>query len=364
MNLQVEHKRAKIIIFVIFISTFLFNFLGGKFPVKLEFIYSNGFNKYIRIILSRITGILPFSVAEFFTLFSICLLIYLVIKLILSIFTKRVLNELTNIIIFAISVYVLFILLWGGNYNRLSFENFEDLTLRKYSTNELKSLCKALIKETNELRLHVSEDQDGIMKVDGGYKEVIARSNVGYKNLSKNIKELDGNYGHAKPLLISYPMMYTGITGIFFPFTAEANFNTMVEDSALPHTILHEMAHQRGFAPEDEANYIAYLSCMAHTDYDFKYSGAITALIYSMNALYNSDYDSYIELKSSYSEGVLRDLKYAREYWSEFEGKIETVATTVNNTYLKTNGQSDGVKSYGKMVDLLLAHYLKTGNVY
>jgi len=29
----------------------------------------------------------------------------------------------------------------------------------------------------------------------------------------------------------------------------------------------------------------------------------------------------------------------------------------VNDTYLKANNQSDGVKSYGKVVDLLLAWY-------
>jgi hypothetical protein len=30
-------------------------------------------------------------------------------------------------------------------------------------------------------------------------------------------------------------------------------------------------------------------------------------------------------------------------------------ADAVNNTYLKSNNQEDGVKSYGRMVDLLLA---------
>ena len=31
----------------------------------------------------------------------------------------------------------------------------------------------------------------------------------------------------------------------------------------------------------------------------------------------------------------------------------------INDTYLKANAQSDGVKSYGRMVDLLLAKYRK-----
>lgn len=36
---------------------------------------------------------------------------------------------------------------------------------------------------------------------------------------------------------------------------------------------------------------------------------------------------------------------------------MKEISNSVNNTYLKANGQEDGVKSYGRMVDLLLAEY-------
>lgn len=35
----------------------------------------------------------------------------------------------------------------------------------------------------------------------------------------------------------------------------------------------------------------------------------------------------------------------------------------VNDTYLKANKQTDGVESYDRMVDLLMAEYLEEGNV-
>ena len=57
------------------------------------------------------------------------------------------------------------------------------------------------------------------------------------------------------------------------------------------------------------------------------------------------------------SDGVQRDLAANNAYWDQFEGPIAQISSQVNDSYLKANQQEDGVKSYGKMVDLLLADY-------
>jgi hypothetical protein len=44
-------------------------------------------------------------------------------------------------------------------------------------------------------------------------------------------------------------------------------------------------------------------------------------------------------------------------FWKQFDGKVAEVSNKVNDTYLKVNKQEDGVKSYGRMVDLLLAQH-------
>jgi hypothetical protein len=128
-------------------------------------------------------------------------------------------------------------------------------------------------------------------------------------------------------------------------------------DYMLPATAAHEMAHQRGFAREDEANYIAYVACTMHPDADFQYSGIMLGVIYSMNALADADMDMYKQLVKKYTPQVRKDLVNDNEFWQKYKGKVEEVANNVNNTYLKSNGQQDGVQSYGRMVDLLLAEY-------
>jgi hypothetical protein len=84
------------------------------------------------------------------------------------------------------------------------------------------------------------------------------------------------------------------------------------------------------------------------------------ALITAGNALYKKNPDMYFEIKAEYCEGVLKDLNANSEYWQQFDDKVvSTVSNKINDTYLKANDQSDGVGSYGRMLDLLLAKYRK-----
>ena len=54
---------------------------------------------------------------------------------------------------------------------------------------------------------------------------------------------------------------------------------------------------------------------------------------------------------------MVRDLANYNAYWDAFEGPVEEAATTLNDNYLKFNQQESGVKSYGMMVDLILAYF-------
>ena len=40
-----------------------------------------------------------------------------------------------------------------------------------------------------------------------------------------------------------------------------------------------------------------------------------------------------------------------------FEGRVAEASARLNDKYLRANRQKDGVRSYGRMVDLMLAYY-------
>lgn len=365
-------KKLKLLSLLLFPLSILINTISSRYPYFIEKYYSISINKFIVAILSNISGIFPFSLYEltiYLIVISIVSFIIYTIYIIISnpnklkVFIKNFLLNILSIISIA---YFLFIILWGLNYNRMPLETtlIENYNL-KYNKSissidktkeSLANLYEFLIENANEARKLV-KSSNGIMKANTDYRGIINRAYLGYENILDFLPNLSGNYSNAKYVMSSKLMCYTGITGIYFPFTGEANVNIAIPDIYIPSTTLHEMAHQRGYASEDEANFIAYLASINHADIDFKYSGYILALNHTANALYSVDYDTYFTLSKNISEDVLDDLRNNRDFWDKYEGKIDDISNEINNTYLKANGVSEGVKSYGKMVDLLLTYY-------
>jgi hypothetical protein len=293
-----------------------------------------------------------------FIALAICILIRFLYRFIKSVNKLQAsLNAIINVLCAVSITYCLFLLLWGFNYYRQPLAYSIGFTTSKSTVADLKGLCTALIDKTNQLRAEVKENEAGVMYIEGGFNNAANRAITGYQKLSTAYPIFKGSYGRPKGVLLSRQLSYTGIAGIYFPFTGEANVNKLIPEAFLPSTISHEMAHQRGFAREDEANFIGYLVCKAHKDVDFQYSGYLLATIYSMNALYKYDIDSHNELTAKYSEGVKRDLQSNSDFWKQFEGPVEEMQERINDSYLKSNKQADGIYSYGRMVDLLLAEY-------
>ncbi|MCX7772303.1 MAG: DUF3810 domain-containing protein [Clostridia bacterium] len=366
INTSVHHIKKKSyklrFLFILLIPvTLLIRWLVSLSPTGTEKYFSRGIYKYIMQPVSQLTGLFPFSLAEIVLLF---LAIYLPLRLILLI-VKAIRQKkisvfvpfLANIVMIGSLWYFIQNTVWNLNYERLSFAQNAGIKTQPSSVSQLEGLCALLINQTNNLRKEVTEDKNGVMTVPGRFSSISKRSLEGYIVLEKQYTFLGGRYGHPKPVLFSRFMSHTNIIGIYACLSGEANIDTDIPDMELASTTLHEMAHQRGFAREDEANYISYLACMAHPDPDFKYSGSVMALQYSMNALYSADKNRYFKLAKTYSEAYLRDLKAEQAYWKQFQGATKKIADKMNDTYLKLNGETDGVQSYGRMVDLLLAQY-------
>ncbi len=326
-------------------------------PETVEKLYSNGFYRLFASALSRIIGLVPISIAELLVQIILLAFVYSAVKYLVNLLRKSSpgtsLARTAVMLLVVVSVgYFTFLLMWGINYYRLPFADLAGLDTTEICGEELELLCIELIGQANEMQ--AAQDDAQLLGITYK-KEVLDQAWKGYAMAGSVYSELGGRYGRPKPVMLSRVMSILGISGIYFPFTGEANVNMEVPIPLFPAAVCHEMAHQRGFAREDEANYIAYLSCLQHPDPNFKYSGTLLALINSMNALSGYDYDKYQKLKQEYSEGVTRDLAAIREFWQQFQGPVLRVSAQVNNVYLKFNNQQEGINSYGRMVDLLLA---------
>lgn len=352
-------NKKKLIIISLTPIILILNCILKQYPELIEKYYSNSFNLWTRQIQNFIVSFFSFSIAEILYFSLIIVLLIFLVMLCVKIKNGGALIQLINILTYLSLLYVLFMCLWGFNYNRLSFDKIADLKIEMSTEDQLKGLCQKLIGKANAIREKVNVSPSGIMVENGGYKDVFERSLMGYERAELIFPELGGRYSKPKPIFLSEALCYTGITGMYMPYTGEANVNIRVEDFMLPSTAAHEMAHQRGFAREDEANYIAFITCSLNSDADFQYSGMMLALIHSMNALADKDIETYKTIQNQYSVGVRKDIDADNDFWSKYSGKVEKLSSDVNNSYLKSNGQKDGTKSYGRMVDLLLAQYKK-----
>lgn len=311
-----------------------------------------------------LSSIVPFSIAEVLIVLLIpAILAYLTAASIKIKRTKqRRKTALTYFVIqplCAVSIlFFLFTITCGINYHRYTFAETSGLSIQPAGVEELESLCEKLAADVNVLRSQVKTDDTGVMMLDApGIHTVSQRAQSAMNAAGREYPLLSGNFGGPKPVFFSRVMSACDTTGIFIPFTMEANVNVDISPYAIPATMCHELAHLNGFMREDEANFIATLACAASEDPDFQYSGKMLSYRYVSNALYGENPQAAQEIASTLNEGVRLDLQANSAYWKQFEGPLSETATQVNNAYLKANRQEDGVKSYGRIVDLLLAEY-------
>ncbi len=369
MKQVITYKR----IFLLLLSpvSLLLIILAKKSSFFAEQIYAKHFYKWISQILSTITGVIPFSLAEMIVIVVPVVLLAVVIRFLIRIIVdkverrKQLLKGILNLLCSISVVLFLFTLFAGINYYRYPFSVYSNLTIGESSLDELYALTESLAIRANELRAQVTNtDENGVFQLSESRSELGRDANIAYVELGKEYPVLRGNYGPPKSVVFSKYMSNAEITGMFFPFTMEANINVDIPDYSIPSTMLHELAHLRGFMREDEANYLAYLSGIESDSVEFQYSSTMLALIISANALYEQSREDYFVIKAMYSQGVLNDISMNSSYWKEYKNTVVSrTSNHVNNMYLKANDQSDGVKSYGRMLDLLLAKYRKDNEV-
>lgn len=332
-------------------------------PNWIEKIYSSSIYPIISTGISSFTGLFSFSVCEFmlYALIVYAVLILIIPTILLLMRKIKLIRFITGLITLLIIAGVFlnaFYFLWGFNYSRPSLYELMDMDKKFHPVKALERLCIQLSDKANEIRPYLTENENGIFILSDSVENCFSELPKAYEALGSNNELFNRQKAaKAKPVTFSSGLSAAGIAGIYVPFTAEPNINVDQPALLLPASAAHEIAHYLGFAREDEANFIAFLACMASDDYNIRYSGIMLALITCSNELMSCDRAAYVRLYERYSSAMMRDLKNYNAYWESFESPVRETATTINDNYLKSNMQSTGVKSYNLMVDLMLAYY-------
>ena len=183
----------------------------------------------------------------------------------------------------AVSVfYFAFHILWGINYYRLPLHKNLHLNA-DYTTEQLIKVTEKLINKTNSLHLEIAKNDT--LKIDLPYSksEILSLVPQGYDNLKTDFPHLEYHPKSVKKSLYSYPLTYMGFSGYLNPFTNEAQVDGIIPIFKFPTTASHEIAHQLGYAAENEANFIGFMAASNHNDIYFKYCGYAFGLRFCLN---------------------------------------------------------------------------------
>ena len=331
--------------------------------------------------VGRVTGLLPFSVVELGLYGLILLLVLDVRRLIVAVvhaFRRRTAAEMllggpgtagrpgaakTLTVIGRRWLLIVGALLFsytvncGINYYASSFSSYAGLEDGTYTVEELETLCSDLVELVNE------SAKTGRQSYREHRSVWRAEAVTAMQAAGEQFSCLAGFYPKPKEVLVSRILSVQQLCGVYSPFTVEANYNGDMPDYNVPHTLCHELSHLKGFMREDEANFIGYLACISSENEAFRYSGYLTGWVYAGNALARVDRKRYIELTDQLCEEARQDLDENSDFWNRYESRVSEAATRMNDTYLKMNSQADGVKSYGRMVDLMLSYRILNENL-
>lgn len=332
---------------------------------RLSPAFSDFFNRYIsqplRLLYAKLTNFLPFSLAEGLLILLPVLLGFLLWHAVRKRTATRrhVLVYTAEILSIAVLLLVIFVWNFGVGYytSPLDSEDKLDLQRTEVSAQQLYETALILVDKVNTHAAQVQYRYDDFSVMPYSHDEMNRKLMAAYKDFCEEYDFMDTFGSRVKPVMLSEAMSYTHITGVYSYFTGEANLNVVFPDYSLPYTAAHELAHQRGIARENEANFIAFLVCIRSDDAYLRYSGYLNLYEYVASALYRADPELYNDARSRLVTPVRQELRAYSAFFDKYrESTVSEVSGAINNSYLQLQG-TEGTRSYGLVVDLAVAYY-------
>lgn len=325
---------------------------------------SQSLGAWIRTGLGWLTGWIPFCLAELLlfglVLFLLAWLIALIVGLVRAIRKRPKSPGLRRFLLsplcLTLALLILFACAFGPCYHCPSLASQMNLE-QEVNPDKLFFALDVLIDTVNaqvpQLSFVKAQAQNPL-----GFEGVARELNAQYDRFCANHSFLQPTGFVAKPVLLSHYMTYTHISGVYAFFTGESAINTNYPPYLLPYTVAHEYAHQRGVAPENEANFLAFVLCMQSEIPFLRYSGAANVFGAVANAAYDTDPQRYLSAIARLDPALSGEYRAYKEFFKPYENSpAADLSQAANDAYLKGNGQAQGTLSYS-LITSLVTNYL------
>ena len=331
-------------------------YLSPSFADAFNGTVSAGF----RLVLAKITSVYPASLAELVIL-SAPIILFLVLRGIwryMSYAKRGFIRALCAVLSVAALTYSLFVFDFAAGYRTTRLPERMGLKVEKTEAETLYSVTTTVIDRLNAEVSEVSFRSDGASVMPYSHGELVSKLTEAYDKVCADYTFIKNFKAPVERLVVSPIMTYTHISGVYSFYTGEANLNTNYPDFVNVFSTAHEMAHQRGIAREDEANFVAYLVLIRSDDPYLRYCGYISMYEYLADPLWGASKDLYYKASSSLDNSARLELKAYSAFFAKYKNSAASkVAEKINDGYLVAQG-TEGVKSYGLVADLAIAYHL------
>jgi energy-coupling factor transporter transmembrane protein EcfT len=369
-DLSNRRSRIQTLVQAVWLLMALAILVFSFFPDAVATYFSFGLFQYIGLGLRSLTGDIKMPIGEYVYLI---LIIILIINSILGLYKLK--NKIntesfrTNLFRFGkqltlklVQLYVVFMLIWGLNYQKSSPAKSFDLKMdTSYTAVQLDSLSLYLMKELNKTRQILSDSVIEETEVD----QVFRNSILNYRLVKNKFPQLHLE----KPILkeAAFPSWgdYIGYLAFYQPITGEAIVRTDVPLLTLPYTSCHELAHQMGYASEAEANFIAFVVATESSDALLRYSMLLQMFTYCQSEhlgfiAKTGNFEKWKTIvnrnKAMLDPKVIGDRKKIKDFFIQRQHLLLPASTSLYDQFLQWNKQAKGIKSYDEVLLWVLAY--------
>ena len=291
----------------------------------------------VRALLDLILILLPFSLL---LLFILLVLLLLVLNI-----RKRSFRGVLNL---AGWLIVAFYWLWGYNYFKSTLNENLNLEVIGIDLDQRETLIQTTLQHAIFLSDQIAEDAP--LDLDKLDHEIISAC-------GNTASQIDGITVSKTTPVAMFPgslFLRIGITGMYFPFTGQANYEPLLGNISLPYTMAHEWFHAAGVAPESEANFLAYVSLINSNSDELKYAAEMNLLIELLIYYKLTDFDKYLFYREQFTSKMDADLKNRNALYQKYTNVVSQKSDVIINQYLKMQNQV-GVSDYHRLADWVVA---------
>ncbi len=352
-----DRKLVFLVLLFLLIKLFSLN------ETYVEHYYTYGVYPFISNVLRALLGWIPFSVGD---LLYFAAGLYLGIKVwkYMGLLAKRQIKEFLSWVLvrkllkLILLIYVVFNVFWGLNYNRQGIAAQLNLQVQSTSAEDLSELVNVL----QQRLCFYGDKSDSIERLSLNNNSFLFKEGIkAYHKAAEEYSFLTYKFPSIKASLFTPFGHYFGFTGYYNPFSAEAQIKTTVPVFIKPFVLCHEIAHQLGYAKENEANLVSFLVGRSSDNLEFRYSVYYDMFLYAMNEMLRSDPKlAYLIMQTAHPQ-FRKDYEAYYGYILSNKNNIEPFVNRFYDNYLKLNNQPKGNRTYSQVTTWLIAYMKKYG---